>query len=62
MILELLRQRAGVACSGRTLERVLRKIHFSYRKISRPVVGAKAIRSPSAKRISQFCGSSSLYR
>ena len=37
MILELLRTRAGVQCSGRTLARALRRIHFSYRKISRPV-------------------------
>ena len=37
MILDLLRLRAGVECSGRTLERALRRMHFSYRKISRSV-------------------------
>ena len=37
MILELLRTRAWTQCSGRTLERALRRMHFSYRKISRPV-------------------------
>ena len=32
MILKLIKRELGVACSWRTLQRVLRKIHFSYRK------------------------------
>ena len=37
MILELLKRKAGVECSGRTLTRALRRVHLSYRKRSRPV-------------------------
>ena len=37
MILNLLDRKAGIACSGRTLARALRRIRLSYRKRSRPV-------------------------
>ena len=37
MIMGLVKRKAGIACNGCALERTLRRMHFSCRKVNRPV-------------------------